>query len=72
MMQLFNDISFKSNLIIFSFISGPFKNHPQVTVYHPNDGNGGTFANVGWSGWIGSIQGKAIGFVQPYFRITKL
>ena len=36
---------------------GPFKNYPQVTVYHPNSGNGHAFANVGWTGWLGSITG---------------
>ncbi|XP_006823777.1 protein dcd1A-like [Saccoglossus kowalevskii] len=40
-------------------IDGPFKNHPQVTVYHPESTNGHTFANVGWSGWIGSITGMS-------------
>ena len=38
-------------------LPGPFKNYPQVTVYHPNSGNGHAFANVGWTGWIGSITG---------------
>lgn len=37
---------------------GPFKNYPQVTVYHPSQGNGHAFANVGWTGWIGSITGE--------------
>lgn len=37
---------------------GPFKNYPQITVYHPNSDNGHAFANVGWTGWIGSITGK--------------
>jgi len=38
---------------------GPFKNHPQITVYHGNgdDQTGYTWANIGWSGWIGSITG---------------
>ncbi len=36
---------------------GPFKNYPQITVYHPNVGNGHAFANIGWTGWIGSITG---------------
>ncbi|XP_065920265.1 protein dcd1B-like isoform X4 [Dysidea avara] len=40
-------------------IDGPFKNYPQVTIYHPNKGNGHTFANVGWTGWIGSITGMS-------------
>ena len=39
---------------------GPFKNYPQVTVYHPNKGNGHDFANVGWTGWIGSITGEKL------------
>ncbi|KAK3083855.1 hypothetical protein FSP39_004201 [Pinctada imbricata] len=40
-------------------VDGPFKDFPQVTVYHPiNDGkNGQDFANFGWTGWIGSITG---------------
>ncbi|XP_070543587.1 uncharacterized protein [Ptychodera flava] len=40
---------------------GPFKNHVQVTVYHPNkDGsNGHAFANVGWTGWLGSVTGMS-------------
>ena len=38
-------------------LPGPFKNYPQVTVYHPNNGNGHAFANVGWTGWLGSITG---------------
>nr|XP_006823778.1 PREDICTED: protein dcd1B-like [Saccoglossus kowalevskii] len=41
---------------------GPFQNHPQITVYHideTNSNNGHTFANVGWTGWIGSIQGMS-------------
>jgi len=35
---------------------GPFKNYPQITVYHPKD-QGHPFANIGWTGWIGSITG---------------
>jgi isopenicillin-N N-acyltransferase-like protein len=40
-------------------VDGPFKNFPQITVYHPtpNSGNGHPFANIGWTGWIGSITG---------------
>ena len=30
-------------------------------MYHPNTGNGHAFANIGWTGWIGSITGT----VQP-------
>lgn len=36
---------------------GPFKNFRQITVYHPKDGH--AFANVGWTGWIGSITGMS-------------
>ena len=39
---------------------GPFKNYPQITVYHPSEGNGHDFANVGWTGWIGSITGEKL------------
>ena len=37
--------------------TGPFKNFPQITVYHPQPGSGYAFANIGWTGWIGSITG---------------
>jgi len=43
-------------------VDGPFKNFPQITVYHPaeEDGSeGNTFANIGWTGWIGSITGMS-------------
>lgn len=30
-------------------MSGPFRDFPHITVYHPNEGN--AFANVGWTGW---------------------
>ncbi|KAH3769045.1 hypothetical protein DPMN_170292 [Dreissena polymorpha] len=36
---------------------GPFKDFPQVTVYHPNPGHGHAFANIGWTAWLGSITG---------------
>ena len=47
---------------------GPFQDYPQVTVYHADDDEddghtlsttteGHSFANVGWTGWIGSISG---------------
>lgn len=42
---------------------GPFRDHPQITVYHPSAStdNSGTiqnaFANVGWPGAIGSLTG---------------
>jgi hypothetical protein len=39
-------------------VDGPFKNFPQITVYHSsNASDGNTFANVGWTGWLGSITG---------------
>jgi hypothetical protein len=38
-------------------VDGPFKNFPQITVYHPHPGSGYAFANIGWTGWIGSITG---------------
>ena len=46
--------------LIFAFCTGPFRNYPQITVYHPNSGNGYAFANIGWSGWIGSITGQIL------------
>ena len=38
-------------------VEGTFRNFPQVTVYHPNIGNGHAFANIAWTGFIGSITG---------------
>jgi hypothetical protein len=40
-------------------VDGPFRNFPQLTVYHPtpNSTNGHPFVNIGWTGWIGSITG---------------
>ncbi|KAK6166612.1 hypothetical protein SNE40_023263 [Patella caerulea] len=39
-------------------VDGPFKDFPQVTVYHPvNSTYGIPFANFGWTAWIGSITG---------------
>ena len=39
-------------------VDGPFKNFPQITVYHStNASDGNSFANVGWTGWLGSITG---------------
>lgn len=48
---------------------GPFKNYPQITVYHPKD-QGHPFANIGWTGWIGSITGMYahIRTVSVYIR----
>lgn len=30
---------------------------PAVLVYHPNEGDGHTFASFGWAGFIGTISG---------------
>jgi isopenicillin-N N-acyltransferase-like protein len=40
-------------------MDGPFRDFPQLTVYHPtpNTGNGRPFVNIGWTGFIGSITG---------------
>jgi len=51
---------------------GPFPKYPAVVVYHPNSDNGHAFANVGWTGWIGSITGMssiqtAISEIGVYF-----
>jgi hypothetical protein len=42
-------------------VDGPFKNHPEIVVYHPTVGanNGHAFANVAWAGFIGSITGMS-------------
>jgi isopenicillin-N N-acyltransferase like protein len=34
---------------------GPFKDYPQLTIYHPTDGQ--PFANLGWPGSIGVLSG---------------
>ncbi|ELR17473.1 Nacylsphingosine amidohydrolase, putative [Acanthamoeba castellanii str. Neff] len=36
---------------------GPFQQMPAVLVYHPNEGDGHTFASFGWAGFIGTISG---------------
>jgi len=39
-------------------VDGPFKNFPEITVYHPQPNSSETtFLNIGWSGWIGSLSG---------------
>jgi len=38
-------------------MDAPFRNYPQITVYHPDDGN--MFANVGFAGFIGSFSGMS-------------
>jgi hypothetical protein len=40
-------------------MDGPFRDYPQVTVYHPNVGSGHPFANVGYAGFIGSFSGMS-------------
>ena len=44
-------------LMMYVYATGPFKDFPQVTVYHPDSAHGHAFANIGWTGWIGSITG---------------
>lgn len=48
-------------VLLWSASAGPFKNFPQITVYHGNGSaeTGNTFANVGWSGWMGLITGMS-------------
>jgi len=50
---------------------GPFKNHPQVTVYHPSSGAGNAFANVGWPGSIGALTGMNDQQVRTVVRRTR-
>jgi len=38
-------------------MDGPFRNYPALTVYHPNPGEGNTFALVGMTGFIGGLTG---------------
>lgn len=42
-------------------MDGPFRQRPQLTVYHNNGSaeQGHSFVNVGWSGWIASISGMS-------------
>jgi hypothetical protein len=41
-------------------MDGPFRDYPQITVYHPTDpADGHPFANVGYSGFIGSFSGMS-------------
>jgi isopenicillin-N N-acyltransferase like protein len=49
---------------------GPFKDYPQLTIYHPTDGK--PFANLGWPGSIGVLSGfsseqLAISEIGAYF-----
>ena len=36
---------------------GPFRDYSQITVYHPAPTYGYAFANIGFSGFVGSITG---------------
>lgn len=37
---------------------GPFRKYPAVIVYHPsNPAIGNTFANIGFTGWLGTLSG---------------
>eukprot|EP01130_Rhizamoeba_saxonica_P006964 TRINITY_DN2789_c0_g1_i1.p1 TRINITY_DN2789_c0_g1~~TRINITY_DN2789_c0_g1_i1.p1 ORF type:complete len:362 (-),score=95.95 TRINITY_DN2789_c0_g1_i1:42-1127(-) len=36
-------------------MDGPFRNHPGVTVYHPDEGF--AYANIGMTGFVGSLTG---------------
>jgi hypothetical protein len=36
---------------------GPFKDFPQVTVYHPSEEGAQPFANIGWPGFVGVLTG---------------
>jgi len=38
-------------------MKGPFRDFPQITVYHPNQGH--AFANIGLSGFIGGLTGMS-------------
>jgi len=38
-------------------MNGPFRNYPALTIYHPNPGEGNTFALVGMTGFIGGLTG---------------
>ena len=36
---------------------GPFKNHAAIVVYHPEEGAGNAWANLGFGGWTASVTG---------------
>jgi len=39
-------------------VDGPFKDFPQITVYHVTNASlGHDFINIGWTGWLASITG---------------
>jgi exportin-7 len=39
--------------------TGPFRDYSQITVYHPNEGNGHGFVNVGYTAFIGGLTGMS-------------
>lgn len=48
-------------------VDGPFKDFATIVVYHPNDGDGHAWANLGFSGFTGSVTGfssKQIGMSE--------
>jgi len=38
-------------------MDGPFRDHPSITIYHPNNGKGYAWANVGMAGFMGGLTG---------------
>jgi hypothetical protein len=38
-------------------MDGPFRDYPALTIYHPNQGNGNTYANIGMTGFLGGLTG---------------
>jgi len=38
-------------------MDGPFRNYPQITVYHPNSDNGHAFINIGIMNFVGGLTG---------------
>lgn len=40
-------------------MEGPFRDYSQITVYHPSEGNGHGFVNVGYTAFIGGLTGMS-------------
>jgi len=40
-------------------MDGPFRDYSQITVYHPSNGNGNSFVNIGFTGFIGGLTGMS-------------
>ena len=38
-------------------VNAGIQNFPLITVYHPNEGQGHAFANIGWAGVVGAVTG---------------